>query len=79
MEEDLWHQSRLSLEDCRTTLEELTSLVDRIVENATSQGFFRRARVATDLTMYAVEIAGFEEKIHKSTFALQTMLSAIQV
>ncbi|KAL2061295.1 hypothetical protein VTL71DRAFT_7568 [Oculimacula yallundae] len=79
MEEDLWHQSRLSLEDCRTTLDELTSLVNRIVDNATSSGFFRRAKVATDLTMYAVELAGFEEKIHKSNSALQTMLSAIQV
>jgi hypothetical protein len=79
MDEDLWRQSALSLEDCKTTLEELTIFINRIKAAAKSPGLFRRARVAMDLTMYAGDITGFEEKIHKSNWALQTMLSAIQV
>jgi hypothetical protein len=46
---------------------------------AKTASFFRRAKVAMDLTMFASDISGFEEKIHKSNWALQTMLSAIQV
>ena len=79
MDEDLYHQSLLSLEDCKTTLDELARFINHTVTIAKSPGFFRRAKIATDLTMYAVEIAGFEEKVHKSNSALQTMLSAIQV
>jgi len=79
MDEDLWRQSALSLEDCKITLEELAIFINRIKAAAKSPGLFRRARVALDLTMYAGDITGFEEKIHKSNWALQTMLSAIQV
>ncbi|KAE9375967.1 hypothetical protein N431DRAFT_370949 [Stipitochalara longipes BDJ] len=79
MDEDLWHQSALSLEDCKTTLDELATFINRIKAVAKSSGIFRRARVAMDLTMYAGDITGFEEKIHKSNWAIQTMLSAIQV
>jgi hypothetical protein len=79
MDEDLWHQSALSLEDCKLTLDELATFINRIKAVARSPGFFRRAKVAIDLTMYAGDISGFEEKINKSNCALQTMLSAIQV
>ncbi|KAN0112436.1 hypothetical protein V8E51_005387 [Hyaloscypha variabilis] len=79
MDEDLWHQSALSLEDCKTTLDELATFINRIKAVAKSTGIFRRAKVAMDLTMYAGDITGFEEKIHKSNWAIQTMLSAIQV
>jgi len=79
MDEDLWHQSALSLEDCKATLDELAKFINQIKAVAKSSGIFRRAKVAMDLTMYAGDITGFEEKIHKSNWALQTMLSAIQV
>jgi hypothetical protein len=79
MDEDLWHQSEISLKDCDITLDELATFVNRIKAVAKPTRIFRRARVALDLTMYAGEISGFEEKIHKSNCALQTMLSAIQV
>jgi glycerol-3-phosphate O-acyltransferase len=72
-------QSALSLEECKTTLDDLASLINRIKTVAKSASFFRRAKVAMDLTMFASDISGFEEKIHKSNWALQTMLSAIQV
>lgn len=79
MDEDLWRQSALSLEDCKTILDDLASLINRIKTVAKNASFFRRAKVAMDLTMFASDISGFEEKIHKSNWALQTMLSAIQV
>ena len=79
IDEDLWRQSNLSLEDCKTTLGELANFINKIKAAAKSSGFFRRAKVAVDLTMYARDISGFQEKIHKSNWALQTMLSAISV
>lgn len=79
MDEELWRQSALSLEDCKTTLDELATFINRIKAVAKSASFFRRAKVAMDLTMFAGDISSFEEKIHKSNWALQTMLSAIQV
>ena len=77
--EDLWRQSALSLTDCKTTLDELEGLISRIKASTKHTSVFRRAKVAVDLTMYARDIAGFQEKIHKSNWALQTMLSAINV
>jgi hypothetical protein len=79
MDEDLWRQSALSLEDCKTTLGELATFINKIKAAAKSPGFFRRAKVAANLTMYARDISGFQEKIHKSNWALHTMLSAINV
>lgn len=79
MDDDLGRQSALSMEDCKTTLDELAAFISRIKAIAKSPGLFRRAKVALDLTIYAVDISGFEEKIHKSNFALQTMLAAINV
>jgi hypothetical protein len=79
MDEDLWRQSTLSLEDCKTTLSELASFIDRIKVAAKSSSFFRRAKVAVNLSMYARDISSFQEKIHKSIWALHTILSAINV
>jgi hypothetical protein len=79
MDEDLWRQSALSLADCKTTLGELETFIDRIKAAAKSSPFFRRAKIAIDLTICGRDISGFQEKIHKSNWALQTMLSAINV
>ena len=79
VDEELWRQSALSLEDCKTTLDELATFINRIKTVAKSASFFRRAKVAMDLTIFAGDITSFEEKILKSNWALQTMLSAIQV
>ncbi|RDW56531.1 hypothetical protein BP6252_14121 [Coleophoma cylindrospora] len=79
IDEDLWRQSALSLGDCKTTLSELKNFIDRIKAVARSDGFFRRAKIAVDLTIYGSDILAFQEKIHKSNLALQTILSAITV
>jgi len=79
MDEDLWLQCSLSLDDCKTTLDELAAFINQVKATAKSTSIFRRAKVAIDLTMYAGDITAFEEKIHKSNWAIQTMLSAIQV
>lgn len=79
IDENLWRQSALSLADCKTTLGELETFIERIKATAKSSGFFRRAKIAIDLTIYSRDISGFQEKIHKSNLALQTMLSAINV
>jgi predicted SpoU family rRNA methylase len=79
MDEDLWHQIAISLADCKTTLGELETFIERIKVAAKSSHFFRRAKIAVDLTIYGRDISSFQEKIHKSNWALQTMLSAITV
>ena len=79
MDENLWRQSALSLEDCNTTIAELGAFIKRIKAVAKSTGFFRRAKIAVDLTFYGRDISAFQEKINKSNWALQTMLSAINV
>lgn len=79
MDENLWRQSVLSLEDCKTTIAELEAFIERIKTVAKSTGIFRRAKIAVDLTMYSRDISAFQEKINKSNWALQTMLSAINV
>ncbi|OBT61581.1 hypothetical protein VE03_08939 [Pseudogymnoascus sp. 23342-1-I1] len=77
MDEDMWYQSALSLADCKATLSDLGDLTNRIKASVKHTGFFARVKATVDLTMYARDLAGFQEKIHKSNWALQTMLSAI--
>lgn len=77
MDEEMWYQSALSLADCKATLSDLENLTSRIKASVKHAGFFARVKATVDLTMYARDLAGFQEKIHKSNWALQTMLSAI--
>ena len=79
IDENLWRQSALSLADCKTSLDELENFIERIKTAGKTSVFFRRAKIAIDLTLYSRDLSGFQEKIHKSTLALQTMLSAIHV
>jgi len=79
IDENLWRQSALSLEDCKTTNAELEAFIKRIKSVAKSTGYFRRAKIAVDLTIYSRDISVFQEKINKSNWALQTILSAINV
>jgi hypothetical protein len=77
MDEEMWRQSGLSLADCKVTLNDLQDLTNKIKASVKHVGFFGRVKTTVDLTMYARDLAGFQEKIHKSNWALQTMLSAI--
>jgi hypothetical protein len=79
IDKNLWQQSALSLADCKTTLCELETFFERIRATAKSPSFIRRAKIAIDLTIYHGDISGFQEKIHKSNLALQTILSTINV
>ena len=79
MDDNLWRQSSLSLEDCKATIAELDAFIKRIKAVAKSTRLFRRVKIAIDLTVYSRDIAAFQEKINKSNWALQTMLSAINV
>ncbi|KFX89962.1 hypothetical protein O988_08407 [Pseudogymnoascus sp. VKM F-3808] len=79
MDEEMWRQSGLSLADCKVTLNDLQDLTNRIKASVKHVGFFGRVKTTVDLTMYARDLAGFQEKIHKSNWALQTMLSAITI
>lgn len=79
VDEGLWRQSELALVDCQVTLSELGVLVNKIKDNTRARGFGWRARAAVDLSVYGPDIATFRDKIHKSNWALQTMLHTITV
>jgi hypothetical protein len=79
VDEDIWHQSELCLVDCQVTLNELAVLVDKIKQNAGTRSFGWRVRAAVDLSAYSPEIGIFRDKLHKSNWALQTLLHTITV
>ncbi|KAK4102716.1 hypothetical protein N658DRAFT_484976 [Parathielavia hyrcaniae] len=54
-------------------------LVDKIKHNARTRGFGWRVRAAVDLSVYGPDIGMFRDKIHKSNWALQTLLHTITV
>ncbi|KAK3292058.1 uncharacterized protein B0H64DRAFT_220023 [Chaetomium fimeti] len=77
--EELWHQSELCLVDCQVTLNELAVLVDKIKCSNNTRRFGWRLRAVVDLSVYSPDIGIFRDKIHKSTWALQTLLHTITV
>ncbi|KAK4125065.1 hypothetical protein N657DRAFT_679852 [Parathielavia appendiculata] len=79
VDEDLWHQSELCLVDCQVTLNELAVLVDKVKRKARTRGFGWKVRAAVDLSVYGPDIAMFRDKLHKSNWALQTLLHTVTV
>jgi hypothetical protein len=79
VDEDLWHRSELCLLDCQVTLNELTVLVAKIKKDGTTRGLRWRMRTARDLSLYGLDIDILRDKIHKSNWALQTLLHTVTV
>ena len=79
VDDDLWHQSDLCLVDCQVTLNELAGLVHKIKQSTAARRFGWRLRAVADLSTYGPDIAIFRDKIHKSNWALQTVLHTITV
>ncbi|KAM0323694.1 hypothetical protein ACHAQA_008631 [Verticillium albo-atrum] len=79
VEEDLWREIDQALVNCQLSLGELSQLVERIKKHTRTKGFAWKTRAVADLTIYDGELAAFRDKIHKSNWALQTILSTINV
>ncbi|RYP47112.1 hypothetical protein DL768_006786 [Monosporascus sp. mg162] len=79
VDDDLWRQSELALVDCQVTLTDLAALVEKIKRKAGTKGFGWRTRVVLDLSIHGSDLTTFRDKIHKSNWALQTMLQTITV
>lgn len=79
VEEDLWRQSELALSTCQATLNELQLLVNEIQGVALPKKLGRKARIALILNVHSSRLANFRDKIHKSNWALQTILHTITV
>jgi hypothetical protein len=79
VERDLWQQSELAIADCVLTLGQLRDLVERIKQTIPSNAIIRRIRRAVDLSNHGAELEAFQDKIHKSTTALHTILQTINV
>ncbi|KAF6805119.1 hypothetical protein CMUS01_14694 [Colletotrichum musicola] len=77
IEHDLRREIDQALINCELTLGELSRLVQKISERR--KGFAWKSRTALDLSMYETELADHRDKIHKSNWALQTILSTINV
>ncbi|KAJ0116789.1 hypothetical protein J7T55_009940 [Diaporthe amygdali] len=79
VEDDLWKQCELALDDCHVTLNSLGVLVQKIRETVRSKAWAWRVRAVVNLNVYGGDLAAFRDKVHKSNWALQTMLQTINV
>lgn len=85
VEEDLWRQCDVAMDDCQVTLNELGMLVNRIKDTGRARagagrfGWRGKVRAVVDLNVHGADLAAFRDKIHKSNWALQTMLHTITV
>ncbi|RDA87705.1 hypothetical protein CP532_1767 [Ophiocordyceps camponoti-leonardi (nom. inval.)] len=80
-DEQVYHQSRLALRNCETTLLQLRDFVDGITKKMTVSGASRlwKFKTAVDLTTHKSRLVGFREKMGRSNAALQTMLHTLVV
>lgn len=79
VEDDLWKQCELALDDCHVTLNTLGVLVHKIKETVRVKAWAWRVKAVVNLNVYGSELAAFRDKVHKSNWALQTMLQTINV
>lgn len=79
MEDDLWKQCELALDDCHVTLNSLGVLVQKIKETVRVKAWAWRVKAVVNLNVYGSDLAAFRDKVHKSNWALQTMLQTINV
>ncbi|GKT90394.1 hypothetical protein Ct61P_08244 [Colletotrichum tofieldiae] len=79
LDEELWHQSDAALANCEMILEDLTKLITKIKDNSASRRFGWRTKAVIDLSQHGNELAAFRDKIHKSNWALQTILQTINL
>jgi len=79
VDEEVWHQSASALEDCQTSLAELECLVIKITSKAQTARPWRSTKLAFDLNSHARTIEGLQDKIHKSTRALHTIMAVFNV
>lgn len=79
MEDDLWKQCELALVDCHVTLNSLGVLVQKIKETVRPKAWAWRVKAVVNLNVYGGDLAAFRDKVHKSNWALQTMLQTINV
>jgi hypothetical protein len=79
VEDDLWKQCELALDDCHVTLNSLGVLVQKIKETVRVKAWAWRVKAVVNLNVYGADLAAFRDKVHKSNWALQTMLQTINV
>lgn len=79
VEDDLWKQCELALDDCHVTLNTLGVLVQKIKETVRVKAWAWRVKAVVNLNVYGTDLAAFRDKVHKSNWALQTMLQTINV
>ncbi|KAK4230334.1 hypothetical protein QBC38DRAFT_346034, partial [Podospora fimiseda] len=82
--DDIWRQSLIAVEDCQASLSELEVLVNKFKNGSDlsrSTRLWRLTRItfAISLDSHAADIDHLRNKIHKSNCALQTMLSVFNV
>ncbi|KAK1724199.1 uncharacterized protein BDZ83DRAFT_623860 [Colletotrichum acutatum] len=79
VEEDLLQQSDIALADCQATLNDLKMLIEKVKKAAGSRALGWKIKAMFDLSIHGNELVAFQEKIHKSNGALQTIFHTITV
>ncbi|KAK1658472.1 hypothetical protein BDP55DRAFT_682700 [Colletotrichum godetiae] len=77
VEEDLLLQSDIALADCQATLNGLKMLIEKVKRAAGSRTIGWKIKAMLNLSVNGNELVAFQEKIHKSNGALQTILHTI--
>jgi hypothetical protein len=75
----MWLQCGVTLEDCKNTLDDIGALVQTIDVSSRSGGFLRRAKLAVNLSLHDRDLTASKDKLHKSNWALQTVLGVLNV
>lgn len=80
VDRELWEQSKIALDDCQRTLDQLANLIERIRGPSRSNAnLLRRTKLATNLYVHSRDVVGFRDKIHMSNISLQTILQVINL
>lgn len=79
IDDDLWRQSEVAVGDCHITLAGLRILVEKIKDpvKRKTRRFPWRVRATIDMNVYGRDLTAFRNKIHKSNWALQTVLQTL--
>jgi hypothetical protein len=85
IDNNMWNQIEIVFTDCKSTLNDLHSLIKRIgpadmdVKAMSSSNILRRPGMLFQFNIYKKEMSAFSNKVYKSNTAIQTALSVIHM
>ncbi|ROW09008.1 hypothetical protein VMCG_02680 [Cytospora schulzeri] len=77
--EALWQQCDVAISDCNMTLTAMSIMVEKIKGTGKTRGLVWKTKAVVNWNEHSADLATFQDKVHKSHLALQTMLQTITV